>query len=84
MAKVKDDKPKTEPAPEPRIVAAAAQFTGHGGIATDPLSDAIEKAMSEAVLQALADGISINDSPAILIRKQAARRAVLESYARQP
>lgn len=67
-----------EQAPEPRVVAAAAQFSGHGGIATDPLSAEIEAAMSAAVLQALADGVSINDSAAILERKQAARRAVKE------
>lgn len=79
MAKDKKDK-GPEPAPEPRIVAASAQFTGHGGITRDSLSAAIEQAMSEAVLKALADGVSIHDSPTILKYKQAARQAVLESH----
>jgi hypothetical protein len=95
MAKAPKDKPPKPPKPDkpgkpeeppiappeegPRIVSASVQWTGHGGIATEPLSVALETAMSEAVTDALKAGVSINDSETILQYKQDARRRVLGS-----
>lgn len=46
------------------------------------LAARIEAAMAQAVLDALASGVSIHDSAELLERKQAARRSVLAESGR--
>lgn len=63
---------------KPRIAAAVGTAVGSG--ATGEKSDLarrLEAASVEAVEQAMADGISLDDSDEILARKQAAREKVL-------
>jgi hypothetical protein len=66
---------------EPRIVAAVGTAVGvQGETERTELALLLQDAMTKAVLQALADGVDINDSDEILRRKDAARLAVLDSY----
>jgi hypothetical protein len=51
----------------------------HGG-EKSPLAKLLEKAMSEAVVQALADGVSIENTEEILRRKFVERDRVLAWY----
>lgn len=55
------------------VGSAAGVISRHGSLAKR-----IEKAQTEAVLDALAQGVSLDDSPEILRRKKAARQAVLD------
>lgn len=65
---------------ELRIVAAVGTAAGKMGQGKSDLAQQLEAAMSKAVLQALADGVDINDSAEILRRKDGARQAVLDAY----
>lgn len=67
-------------ADEPRVVEAVGVATRAEGSA---LSVAIEKAMADAVLQCLNEGISLDEvnTPVIQERMRAARQAVLDNAA---
>ena len=67
----------------PGIVAGVATFTGEGGITRSPLAQELETAMSKAILQAIDDGFSIEDSPSILAYKAHARATVLQANGRE-
>lgn len=58
----------------PKVVAAAMSAGGAGSVGASLSSKAIEQAMSEAVLKAMADGIT--DPQKILKLKLAARERV--------
>lgn len=58
------------------IVEATGTATGTSRHAQ--LAKRIEQAMAAAVMDALADGVPMDDTEEILRRKQAARRAVLD------
>lgn len=60
------------------IVEAVGTSAGRGLSRDSSLAARIEKAMTHAVLDALADGVSMDDSVEILRRKQMARQAVLD------
>lgn len=74
----------TEVTAEPRIVEAVFTSSNQGevlaGRTKSPLAKMIEQAMSDAVTQALADGIDISDSEAIRERILAARQKVKDWY----
>ena len=65
---------------EVRIVEAVGTAVGQMGQGKSDLAQQLEEAMSKAVLQALADGVSMDDVEEILRRKDAARLAVLDAY----
>ena len=68
---------------EPRIVAAAMTATVSGELARQTgLGLALERAMSDAVTQALAEGVSIDDTETLLARKLAAKDAVMARVTR--
>jgi hypothetical protein len=68
----------------PRIVSAVLTSVNSGQIMhggeKSPLAKLLEKAMSEAVVQALADGVSIENTEEILRRKFVERDRVLAWY----
>lgn len=63
---------------EPTVVKAAMVSVNAGLTQGKGLAQVIEAAMSQAVTDALADGVSINDSDEIRSRMLAARQAVLD------
>lgn len=66
---------------EPRIVAAALTATVSGDIGRQSgLAEAIGQAMSQAVTDALAAGVSIEDTRTLLARKLAAKDGVIASF----
>ncbi len=60
---------------EEQIVSAALTAVGKGPNRVPGLAQALEKAMNDAVLQALADGVPIEDSARILDYKARAYSA---------
>ena len=63
---------------EPHIVEAVGSASAEGGMGKSDFSRQIEEAMSQAVLQALADGVSMENTEEILRRKQEARQRVMK------
>lgn len=62
---------------EPRIVGAVGTAVGHSSLGGKELTKRLEAAMQQAVAEALAEGISIEDSDTLRARQMAARSAVL-------
>lgn len=85
MAEDKQELP-AEVTAEPRVVEAVFTSSNTGELAQGPksvLAKLIEQAMSDAVTQALKDGVSINDDDAIRERVLAARQAAKEWYSKK-
>jgi hypothetical protein len=64
---------------EPRIAAAVGTAVGHSSLGGKELTKRLESAMQQAVAEALAEGVSIEDSDTLRERQLAARAAVLRS-----
>lgn len=64
---------------ESKIVSAVGTASSRVDGSTS-LSKAIEEAQSQAVLQAMEEGVSLEDSEEILRRKRAAHQAVLAEH----
>jgi hypothetical protein len=73
-----------KPKAEPKIVEAVGTSAGAARIGGRELSKRIEAAMAQAVTDALAEGISINDTETIKARTLEARAAVLAEVNAQP
>ena len=66
----------------PRVVAAVMAASGVNKMGAEQRkSERIEKAMSDAVTQAMAEGIDINDTEKIKARMLGARQALLDEEA---
>lgn len=65
---------------EPRIVSAVGTATAATTTGNDDLASLLEAAMSHAVLKALADGVSIEDSETILTYKLDAHDQLLQAW----
>ncbi len=68
----------------PKVVEAAAVMAGQGALTgpggKSPLARIVEAAMSQAVLQANADGISTSQAQEIKARMMEARQRVLDAW----
>lgn len=64
------------------IIEAVGTAVGHGTSGDATLGDRVQKAMEQAVIEALAEGVSINNSEEILRRKMDAKDRVIEGYGR--
>lgn len=62
------------------VVGAIGTGVGHAHSGDATLGDRVQKAMENAVIEALAEGVSIFDSAEILRRKYSARDKVEAEY----
>ena len=70
--------PHSEDVGPPRIVAAVASMSGVNTFGSETTrAEDVEEAMAAAVMQAMLEGISLDNTEEILKRKMAARAAVL-------
>lgn len=62
------------------VVQAIGTAVGYGSTGDQTLADRVQAAMTAAIIEALAEGVDINDSTEILRRKMDAKDRVLNTY----